>query len=97
MLFFLEQLIAATSAEVHRPYSLALYDNFLYWTEINQGRIQRLWLGNGSEADGQPLPVPASAIESNHVGLFLFDVKLFDNSSQTGAPTTHLSSLPESY
>jgi hypothetical protein len=68
------QLIASASENLHRPYGLALSDSFLYWTEKDAGKIQRLSLNNLS------LPIETLRTENR----VLFDIKLFDNTSQTG-------------
>lgn len=68
------QLIASGSEHLHRPYGLALNDNYLYWTEKDLGKIQRLSLINLS------LPIETLRTENR----VLFDIKLFDNTSQTG-------------
>lgn len=70
----LHQLIASASENLHRPYGLAISDSFLYWTEKDVGKIQRLALNNVS------LPIETLRTENR----VLFDIKLFDNTSQTG-------------
>ncbi|KAI9558491.1 hypothetical protein GHT06_015278 [Daphnia sinensis] len=68
------ELIASASESLHRPYGLAISDSFLYWTEKDVGKIQRLSLNNIS------LPIETLRTENR----VLFDIKLFDNTSQTG-------------
>ena len=67
-------MLASTSDHLQHPYSLALYDNYLYWTEKDMGVIQRMSLANTS------LPIETVFVENR----VLFDIKLFDNTSQTG-------------
>lgn len=75
--FWSNQLIASSSEHVRRPYGLALDDHYLYWTEKDEGKIQRLSLMNSS------LSVETLRSENR----VLFDIKLFDNTSQTGNQT----------
>ena len=62
------------SPNLQRPYGLTLGDNHLYWTERDMGKIQRISLSNLSQSI-------ETVRSENRV---LFDIKLFDNSSQTG-------------
>lgn len=67
-------IASTTDGRVHRPYGMALSESFLYWTEKDIGKIQRLSLANFSS------PIETVRNENR----VLFDLKLFDNSSQTG-------------
>ncbi len=67
-------MIASSSGSLHRPYGLTLSDTHLYWTEKDLGKIQRLSLANLSQS------IETVRIENR----VLFDIKLFDNTSQTG-------------
>lgn len=57
--------------DLSQPYNLAFYTGFLFWTEYNKGAVRRLNLSNGS--------VDTLIVENPP----LFDMKVYDSSSQT--------------
>ncbi|XP_034243195.1 prolow-density lipoprotein receptor-related protein 1 isoform X1 [Thrips palmi] len=63
-------------APMEHPYGLAHSDNFLYWTEFQNGTVQRL-----NMTDLNNLTVTTLSVE-NHP---LYELRVFDNSTQEGA------------
>lgn len=57
---------------MEHPYGLAHSGNFLYWTEFQNGTVQRL--------DMSTLSVTTLSVE-NHP---LYELRVFDNSTQEG-------------
>lgn len=62
-------------APMEHPYGLAHSDNFLYWTEFQNGTVQRL-----NMTDLNNLTVTTLSVE-NHP---LYELRVFDNSTQEG-------------
>jgi len=60
---------------MEHPYGLAHSDNFLYWTEFQNGTVQRL-----NMTDLNNLTVITLSVE-NHP---LYELRVFDNSTQEG-------------
>jgi integrin beta 2 len=60
--------------QLDHPYGLAYFDNSIYWTEFQKGTVHRKNL-NASEDTVDILSEEFSS---------LFEIRVFDNTSQTG-------------
>lgn len=57
---------------MEHPYGLAYSDNYLYWTEFQNGLVQRFYIPNNT--------VTTLSVENNP----LYEIRVFDNSTQDG-------------
>lgn len=58
---------------LNHPYGLAYYNNFIYWSEFQNGTIKRVSLDKRDSPEELRVENP-----------YIFDLKIFSNSSQTG-------------
>ena len=70
MFYISKTLISDT--DVTNPYGLTHYGQFLFWTDFVDGVIRRMNLTS------------KKIIDFNHENPPLFEIKMFDNSSQNG-------------